>query len=308
MSVNLFSQDFIRHLANILRCDYSTIENAITSFDETCKANKSLPLSPVKSIRKCALKKSSDPIDSTGLGKDDEKHICSRLPRGKIAACGKNAKNRINEDDGTVNWYCGTENSGCYKSILLAQKKQTKLASSKPKGMPPAKKARRKYLATNARRKIDSDIKSRSLIHKIIKRQRLDISKIKVGDEILYIDHQSRVLFNRETEEAYGVLSKNNKTIESLSDENIRWLETSSIMINFKSKNKKTALKEKLFKKTTNIVDDEEELRKLRDNVKKADTGDSDDDINLEDSDTYKNDSDEDFSSDGDIDLGSDEE
>lgn len=67
-----------------------------------------------------------------------EKHRCERMKRGG-EGCTKNAMRSIDED-GTKRWYCGTEKSGCYKSILEQQKKsQHSNIAKTPKSSKPKK-------------------------------------------------------------------------------------------------------------------------------------------------------------------------
>lgn len=300
--ISIFNAEFLEHLAAELSCEVSDIEKAIASFGEAPPVPN-----PVKPDRKKVPAKekplpakgkpsasTSDEENNSQNGEiesdsDGEKHTCDRIPRGKTDACGKSAKNRFEGDDGTVNWYCGTEKSGCFKSILLGQKRQTKLSVSKSKSgsnfskkdsvkAPPAKKP-----STNTGRKIASNAKTNSLLNKVSKRQTLDIKKIKVGNKVLWVDIQSRVLFDRGTQEAYAVLAKDNKTIQPLSDENIRWLEASGISIRIEESGKKADLKKKLSKKAVDEIDDEEELDKLRSNVDNGDTGGDEEDIDIVD-------------------------
>jgi len=340
MSISVFSTEFLEHLAAELGCETSDIEKAISSFGEAAPAPKPVKPArkrvPAKAKASAAKKKANSSSGSASQNEsesesedskpsasesDDEKHTCDRVPRGKTDPCGKNAKNKV-DDEGSVFWYCGTERSGCYKSILLAQKRQKKVAASKPKGKAPAKKApapktttkpKAKKPTTNAGRKTASDTKSKSLVHKVTKRQKLDIKKVKVGGKVLWVDSQSRVLFDRATQEAYGVLAKDNKTTEPLSEENIRWLEASGVAIRTEAETgKKGNLKKKLSKKGADDVDDDEELDKLRGDVEDADTGaDDEEDIDLggsEDEEDLGSEEDIDLGSDDEIDLGSDDD
>lgn len=247
----MLSTEFIEHLASELDCEVSEIENAISSF-VLKSSNPKSKIKPVEPSRKKIppkekpSKPTSDDSDNDDSDKseDDKKHTCDRIPRGKSESCGKNAKNKL-EEDGVVNWYCGTENSGCYKSILLGQKRQTKAGASKPKPPPskkdgpakkdaPGKKEAPGKKAPPAKKdavskKKESDVKAASLISKVAKNKALNIKKIKVKGELLWMDEKNRLLFNKDSNKAYGVLNKDGVTIEKLTKENIRFLEANGI-------------------------------------------------------------------------------
>lgn len=313
MALTIFNSEFLEHLAAELGCEVSEIEKAIASFGEASPApepvkptRKNVPPKPPVEKPKASTKKSNaiekddednseDDVSEGSEAGDGKKHTCDRIPRGKTDACGKNAKNCIEGEDGNVNWYCGTENSGCYKSILLGQKRQTKAVASKPRGKqppgkkesakaPPAKessKASTKKPSTNTDKKSASDVKTKSLVHKVTKHQTLDVKKIKVGEKVLWFDSQTRAVFDRDTKEAYAILGKDNKTIKPLTDEDIRLLEASGVPIRVEEKGKKAS-------KT-----DEDDLDESQ-------SDDEEDDIDLGDDDDEEEKDDED-----DIDLGS---
>jgi hypothetical protein len=146
-------------------------------------------------------------------------HKCERIPRGKSEPCGKTAKNSI-EVDGKLKWYCGTENAGCYHSILGSSNKKEK----NEKSINPPKKA-------------PEDVKSQSLIHKFVKKESIFTRSIMVNGEKTHIHPDSRVLFRRNGK-AYGILDKDDKKVLPIDDKNARWLEASNIEIEGKKSKK----------------------------------------------------------------------
>lgn len=162
----------------------------------------------------------------------NETYKCERIPRGKTDPCGKLAKKSI-EVEGKLRWYCGTENSGCYHSILGSTNKKEKNEKSKVSSDYVPKKS-------------SEDIKSQSLIHKLIKKEELLTRSMNVGGVKVYIHPDSRVLFHR-NRKAYGILDKDDKTILPIDDKNARWLEASNIEI------------EHSVKKTEDSEEEEEE-------------------------------------------------
>lgn len=318
----VFSIDLLEHIATELNCDVKDVSAAVESFftpDEEPEVvtpkKKKLPAktaekTPTKGKPKAQIKKSSD----------DGPHTCERIPvrkNGDSSLCGKNAKNHA-EIDGETKWYCGTEKSGCYKSILGAIKrnektsdpedddeespppKKSKTPAVKPKVQTKAPVAKGKNLASN---KTSSDSKAKSLINSVTSTKALSVKKVKIGEKTIYVDHASRVVIDRSTEEAYGLLAKDNKTIKPLDDKTVRWLEASNIKVRSEKESaKKTALKKKLSKAAPKDEsdEDEDELDSLQNDIEDADTGDNEDDIDLGGSDDEE---------DEDIDLdGSDEE
>jgi hypothetical protein len=111
-------------------------------------------------------------------------------------------------------------------------------------------------------------------------------------------------LFDHGTHEAYGILANDNKTIQPLTDEKIRWLEASNIAIRVEESGKKGDLK----KKSKKVDDeDEEELDKLKNNIADEDAG-GDEDIDLGDEEEdLGSDADDSEGEEDDIDLEDDE-
>jgi hypothetical protein len=77
-----------------------------------------------------------------------------------------------------------------------------------------------------------ADEKSNKLFNKIIqKKPTIVITPITTDNEKLYIDSKTRILFDKKTNEAYGVLSEDNKTILDLKQEDINFLEKCNCLI-----------------------------------------------------------------------------
>ena len=148
---------FIEHLAVNFNTSSEEVSKVVNSFSDPTPQKKQLP-----------PKKSHVP----------DKHSCERIPRGKSEPCGKVAKKCVDEDEETY-WYCGTESSGCYKSIIGSTKRQVKAAASKTSSKNPTLQ-NKKSVANN---------QSESLIHSVTSTKGLDIKPIKVNDQKLWIDH-----------------------------------------------------------------------------------------------------------------------
>lgn len=317
----VFSNDLLEHIATELNCDVKDVSAAVESFfvpseepEVVTPKKKKLPAksadkAPSKVKPKAQIKKFSD----------DGPHTCDRIPvrkNGDSSRCGKNAKNQA-EIEGEIKWYCGTEKSGCYKSILGAIKRNEKISDPeddedeetspppKAKGKAPAAKSKApakapatkgKNLASN---KTSSDSKAKSLINSVTSTKALSAKKVKIGNKTIYVDHASRVVIDRDTEEAYGLLAKDNKTIKPLDDKTVRWLEASNIKVRSEKESaKKASLKKKISKASPKDESDEDddELEKLQNEIDDADTGDNEEDIDLGGSDDEEEDED--------IDLG----
>ena len=138
------------------------------------------------------------------------KRTCDRIPRGKDEPCGKTAKNEL---DGK--WYCGTEKSGCYKS-MISEKVKAK-STDEPKSKSKAAKG-----------KNGDEILDETLVGKTVKKSTAFHAKKVVlpdGTEI-HVDPKTKIVFHRDRT-AIGSLNKDK--IVPLSDEQIRILETNNI-------------------------------------------------------------------------------
>lgn len=304
-----FSSDLLEHMSAELGCNVEDITNAFKTF--ILPAEESKVVEPKKkNIPSKTSESRGKKVQSKIKNFGDEKHTCARIPvrkNGEKGPCGKNAKNQV-EIDGKMVWYCGTEKSGCYKSILGALKRNEKTSDhdEEDEGNVSVKKAPKgKNLTDN---KSTSDSKAKSLINSVVSSKKIMPRKMRIGDNVIYVDHESKVVFDRETQEAYGILGKDNK-IKSLDDKTIRWLEASDIKIRSgKESSKKTELKKKLSKAAPKDEsdDDDDEIVKLQDDIEDADVGD-DEDVEDEDDDIDLG-SDDDENDDDEFDLGSDED
>lgn len=222
---SLFSKEFLHHVSTELGCEESQLIEVMDGF-LVPKEIIAKPLPPVenKVVVKTPVKKEvvikTPPIVN-------EKHTCERIPRGKKDACGKRAKNFI-EDGEEKHWYCGTEKSGCYKTVTGAKAKvSAKAVTSTPNHKPK----KTNIPTTNRGRKEASDSKSASLIHKIVKQKKLEIKSVKSKGKTYWINLENRILFDRYTKEAYGVLDGDMETILPLQDSDVRWLEAHGVSI-----------------------------------------------------------------------------
>ena len=123
--------------------------------------------------------------------KEKDIHHCERTINGKegVRSCGKIAKNELKGI-----WYCGTESVGCYKSALAASKND----------------------------KSDKK-KIKDVADKVVMNDKIQVFEIAPK---LYGDIKTRILFDKKTNEAYGKLDSDNKTVLPLDDDAIRFLET----------------------------------------------------------------------------------
>ena len=200
-----------------------------------------------------------------------EVHTCEKIPRGKTDPCGKKAKRSYEGK-----WYCGTEKSGCLKSIINKATKVQKSGSTNEK--PMTKKEQKKSI---------SDIKSQVLVHQITKTQKLSVKKLIIKNKVYWINHASRVVFDREKREAYGKLDKDNITIKKLDDNTVRWLEANGINI------KEGSIEEKVNEEPS-PTPKEDELEVLCENEESGQSEDEqssqEEDIELEDEDDFTDD------------------
>nr|QBK86567.1 MAG: uncharacterized protein LCMAC102_03620 [Marseillevirus LCMAC102] len=240
----MFSINFIKHLADKLNTTPLKVSKIINSFSDP--QQKQLP------------KKSPD-----------DKHYCERIPRKKSELCGKAAKNSVCED-GETHWYCGTEKTGCYKSILGSANRQVKAAASKSSTLKDKKSV--------------ADVKSQNLVHSVTATKGIDIKSINFNGKKLWINHATKILFDRVTREAYGVLGATK--IKPLEDEQIRWLETSGMKIRQDKKIKLEEYEEDEIDLEEEDEEDEEDEIGLEEDDDKIDLEEEDDDkIDLEEED-----------------------
>ena len=286
-----FGKEFFDHLSETLDVDSEKIKEA---FD--CYSVDRVPLS--KSKAKCSdvstskSKKVHEPSEEDDTKKfikssvekasskkaaSKSSHTCERIPRGKSEPCGKPAKNSI-DVEGEEKWYCGSEKVGCYHSVLSSvskvekgnKAKKVSKANDSDEEKKPAKQVTKQ--PAKSPKKTQAEIKSQSLIHKIIKKDNIVTRTILVKGDKLHIHPESRVLFRRDGV-AYGELHKDNVTILPISDSNVRWLESCNTKIEQISKNERS---------------DEESEEEELDEVSHSES--EEDDIDLDDSESEESD------------------
>lgn len=218
LDIKLIMADFqtrlVKHLSSELDCKSTDVTKALNTF--TTGSPKVQKKTPVV-----------------------EKHTCERVPRGHDEPCGKRAKNEIELTDGTKHWFCGTEKSGCSKSVwnTIVKEKQTKAAESIFKETIVAKKSTN----TGKDRKKKADKKTESFLKKkkIVRENKLQCKKIKTKTNgAVYMDFSTRILFYQDTKEAYGVLGKDNDTILPLGKKEKDWVELHNFSFKQKFKEK----------------------------------------------------------------------
>lgn len=154
-----------------------------------------------KSTSKSSESSEEPPSKAKGKGKGkSETHKCERIPNGKTEACGKNAVRSI-EVNGETKWYCGTEKSGHYKAALGAQERNKKSETNK-----------------NSSKKED----------------KVKFLKHNVNNTTYYWNPESRVVVDRNTEKAYGMMNKKDKVVP-LSKDAEKWCIKNSIQIKSES-------------------------------------------------------------------------
>lgn len=217
-----FGKSLAKHLSSVLECDLEKVIKALDSW--TGVGSSDVNTTGTTFTRK--------PLTQTKKKEaSSEEHLCERMKRGKDEICGKNAKRSL-ERDGIVRWYCGGEKSGCFaienkavaKKILTddgvtktSTRKQT--ASTRP--------------TTNTERKERADLSSKSLLTKIMgSAKKINAVSIETPSHgKIYYDKNTRVLFDNQTQEAYGILDKDNDTILPIDDDNLRWIEASNFSV-----------------------------------------------------------------------------
>lgn len=220
-NISKIFSDGLQDLAVHLSKELDTdINDIVKAIDSFSLSSKQKPTVPEKNN---SPKKS----DTQQRPKGDILHKCDYIPQGKTEKCGKNAKNEL---DGK--WYCGTEISGHFSSIKKSANKK----------VPP--------------KKTEGSIKSSGVPKKFSKNNVLHL--IEIGDHT--IEQETRICLDRENQEGYGVLDKDNITVKPLTDENIKFLSAYNYKVREK-KNKAPLIAKKVVppNKTTPESEDEED-------------------------------------------------
>jgi len=209
-----------QHLASTLGTDVDTIKEALDSFEADAAVDgdgeeEVAPAKKAKSSAKTSAKTAPAKTAAKAKAKpaENESHECEYLinPKDKKVAphlCGHNAKNEL---DGA--WYCGTENGGHYKSVLGSAKKTT------PKATAAAKVAA----------KVAKSAKASAVIAKVAKKETINLHEMKPGSN-LWVEPKTKIVFDKETDEAIGVLDAKNN-VQKLGASEVSYLETHSLNI-----------------------------------------------------------------------------
>lgn len=212
-----FGNALAQHMADKLNVDIDDVIGAFDSFvsGDAPKAK----VAPAKSKAAPKAKTSAATSGST----------CERYKRGQTDPCGKAAKRTVADAEGVDHWYCGSDKSGCF-SIMLKASSEKALSDSGTKKTTGA--TSKKKAMTNESRKEIANTKSESLLRKVTQTKKLSTMSIVTSSfGKIWYDKNTRVLFDKVTHEAYGILDESNEKILPLDDENIRWLEASNYTI-----------------------------------------------------------------------------
>lgn len=154
-------------------------------------------------------------------------HTCEHLKPKQKVICGKTARNFIEQENGNKAWFCGTEKSGCYATELKAKTKKemeiTSVIKTNAKTTPKPKGAQK---GTNADRNLESEKRSKSLIDTVAYHRSFNVVSHKTADgKSVHIEKKLRALVDKTTDEFYGILDEDDKTILPLTKEVIRTIE-----------------------------------------------------------------------------------
>ena len=216
--MSFFAENLANHLAKELNVEVENVIKAMNTF--SCSTSSVISKqSLIETQQQCV-----DVSPSTCKSVASEKYPCCRVKRGKTDPCGNSAAKNI---DGK--WYCGGIKSGCY-SIMLKKKAEKSTPVTVNNTISKTNSA-----TTNSERKDVSTNKSVRLINKFIKKDEITTVSV-TNDEgyLLYYDIEHRILFDKNSLEAYGVLSEDNNTITPLEDFHIKWLEANNCSIRAK--------------------------------------------------------------------------
>lgn len=202
------------HLASSLGCSIEQVNAAISEFTGAAP--------PVKKTKSA---KAAAPVS----------HSCEHTVNSKEGArlCGKTASKELNGS-----WFCGTENSGHYKAHLSSVKKS--------ETAPPVKTVTKATPKSTATPKTPPKT-APEVVKKVVKKEQVNLEEVSPG---IWADPVTHIAFDRVTMEAYGVVAKNNKTINELGDDQIRYLEVHGFPI----REKKPASKKVASPKATAVV------------------------------------------------------
>jgi hypothetical protein len=179
-----------------------------------------------KKVEKKEVEK--DKKDDKKVAKKSESHTCERIKRGGIV-CGKPANKQYPAGNGK--WYCGTEKSLCYSIELKnAVKNNPPLDESEAKTTNSSSDFIGKSTKNNTKVvKSESDVKS--LINKVIQRKQIDvIEKVTKNGKKVFVDRNSRALYDQENKVFYGMLDEDD-SIVPLTEKLVKELEGSGFYV-----------------------------------------------------------------------------
>lgn len=178
----------------------------------------------VKKNKKVEKEKEEEVITkTTTTAKKSEQHTCQRLKRGGII-CGKPANKQYPANTGK--WYCGTEKSLCYSIELKNAVKSNPLIIEEAETVSSKDKSKD---TKNTKVKTENDVKS--LINKVIARKQIDvIEKSTKNGKKIFVDRNSRALYDKENKEFYGILNEDD-SIAPLPDKLVKELEGSGFYV-----------------------------------------------------------------------------
>jgi len=165
--------------------------------------------------------------DDKKVAKKSESHTCERIKRGGIV-CGKPANKQYPAGNGK--WYCGTEKSLCYSIELKnAVKNNPPLDESEAKTTNSSSDFIAKPTKNTKVVKSENDVKS--LINKVIQRKQIDvIEKVTKNGKKVFVDRNSRALYDQESKVFYGMLDEDD-SIVPLTEKLVKELEGSGFYV-----------------------------------------------------------------------------
>ena len=222
-----FVKSLVTHLARELDVSEKNIEKALNSFYSSPKKESS--------EKKVESPKSSSPKKSPKNSEDENsdfsfKIISKRSLQGKCCRkkksgiCGTGARYKVKRK-GAKEWYC----TACFK-IVQKNHARSKLSSSISPSNNKGVGKNSDQKPTDVRKK-QKDILAKALVGKIVKQGKIRTQKIKIGNNIVWVDEKSGIVFNS-LKQATGMLSEDRKSIvEEFTDKAQRYIEANNIRV-----------------------------------------------------------------------------
>lgn len=255
--MSMFTSALSAHIANELNVNVEDVTKAMNTFIINSGQNTGVM------SKETLLETTHVSVNTASSSKNSEKYPCCRIKRSKTEPCGKPSTKNIDDK-----WYCGSMKSGCY-SIMIKNSAKKSIDNERVSTISKTREVTAKPTTNIERSKISEKI-SNNLINKVIKKDTIITSSITNDDgELLHYELEYRILFDKNTCEAYGVLDEDNNTVNELTDHNKRWLEAHNCKIRETKQDK---------------VESDDELDDLSDDLNDDDLDDdegelSDDDI-----------------------------